>query len=289
MSRIPSSELMLHSDGSIYHLRLQPEQLADRVILTGDPSRISLMGEYLEAKECDVSNREYRAITGRYRGKRITLLSHGIGCGNIDIVMNELDALANIDFKTRSVKPKFRQLTLVRIGTSGSLQASVPLGAQVVAARSIGLDSVPYFYAGSRRVRDTAFEGELLRRLPWPPEGVRPYAVQADATLVKQIARNDMLRGVTLTASGFYAPQGRELRLPSAVPAFNAALEAFEWQGHKITNCEMESAPLAFLSALMGHRAMTVCLIIAARVTHQTNTDSAAGFFSLVERVLKRI
>ncbi|MDR3194075.1 MAG: nucleoside phosphorylase [Tannerella sp.] len=286
---LPPSELIIRPDGSIFHLCIRPEQLADRVVLAGDPERVSLIGQYFDRRECEVVNREYHTLTGTYRGKRITALSHGIGCGNIDIVMNELDALANIDFATRTLRPVFRPLTLVRIGTSGGLQPDVPIGAAVVAEQSVGLDGVLYFYAGSERVRDIAFEDELLCRLPWHVAGVRPYVVSADAALVDQIACHDMLRGVTLTANGFYAPQGRLLRLPLTDPALNDRLAAFRYHGRRITNCEMESSALAGLAALMGHRAMTLCCIIAARAGKQMNTAYNDHLPRLIETVLDRI
>ncbi|MDR1103293.1 MAG: nucleoside phosphorylase [Tannerella sp.] len=288
MSFLPS-ELVIHPDGSIFHLHLKPEQLAGRVILVGDPERVSLIGEYFDGKECDVSNREFHSITGSYGGKRISVVSHGIGGDNIDIVLNELDALANIDFATRTVKPVFRALTLVRIGTSGGLQPYVKTGMYVASAQSIGLDGVLYFYAGSERVRDMPFEAELLRQLEWRIAGVRPYVVSADTSLLAQITRGEMLCGVTLAANGFYGPQGRELRLPLTDPALNARIAAFEYQGRKITNCEMESAALAGLAAMTGHRAMTVCCIIAGRVDHRMDTDYGDNLPRLIETVLDRI
>jgi uridine phosphorylase len=283
------SELIIHPDGSIFHLHLKPEQLAGRVILVGDPERVSFIGEYLDGKECEVSSREFHSITGYYGGKRISVVSHGIGGDNIDIVLNELDALANIDFATRTLKPVFRPLTLVRIGTSGGLQPGVKPGMYVASAQSVGLDGVLYFYAGSERVRDRLFEAELLRQLEWKIAGVRPYVVSSDASLLTQITRGEMLCGVTISANGFYGPQGRELRLPPADPALNAGIAAFEYQGRKITNYEMESAALAGLAAMMGHRAMTVCCIIAGRVDHQMDTDCRHSLLRLIETVLDRI
>jgi uridine phosphorylase len=289
MRQIPSSELIINADGSIFHLHLKPGQLADRVILVGDPARVSIIGEYLDGKECDVSNREFHSITGSYRGKRISVVSHGIGCDNIDIVVNELDALANIDFDTRTVRPVFRPLTFVRIGTSGGLQPFVPVGTYVAAAQSIGLDGVLYFYAGHECVRDTALETELIRQLEWKPTGLRPYVVSADASLLAQITQDDILHGITIAANGFYGPQGRELRLPLADPALNAKIAAFDCRGRKITNYEMESSALAGLAALMGHRAMTVCCIIAGRVDKIMNTDYQHSLLRLIETVLERI
>jgi uridine phosphorylase len=289
MRVIPPSELIIHEDGSIFHLHLKPEHLADKVILVGDPERVYTVAAYFDTRECEVSSREFRSITGTYRGKRLTVVSHGIGTDNIDIVLTELDALANIDFATRTVKPLTRQLTLVRIGTSGGLQPFVPVGTYVAAEKSIGFDSVLYFYAGNEAVRDTAFEAELTGRLPWKLAGITPYVVDADPSLTEQIAGNDIVRGVTIAASGFYGPQGREVRLPLADPNLNRKIKAFEHHGRKITNYEMESSSLAGLSALMGHRALTVCCIIAGRTDNRMNTAYKGSLTGLVETVLDRI
>lgn len=286
---ISPSELIIHNDGSAFHLHLRPEQLADRVILVGDPARVSVVASRFEKQECEVSSREFHTITGQYKGKRITVVSHGIGSDNIDIVLNELDALANIDFMTREIKPDFRQLTLVRIGTSGGLQPYTPIGTYVAAERSIGFDGVLYFYANTESVRDLQMEKELLRQLDWKVEGLRPYVVKADASLLEQITRGDMVRGMTIAANGFYGPQGRQLRLPLADPQLNPKIQAFDFEGHQITNYEMESSALAGLAALMGHRAMTVCCIIAGRVDKNMNTDYASALDNLIDMVLERI
>ena len=289
MKTIPESELIINADGGVFHLHLRPEQLADRVVLVGDPARVDTVAAHFDMRECDVSNREFHAITGTYRGKRITALSHGIGADNIDIVLNELDALANIDFRTREMKPEPRRLTLVRIGTCGGLQPFTPIGTYVAAERSIGFDGVLYFYAHSERVRDLKLEEALLRQLDWRIEGVRPYAVAADASLIEQICGDDILRGVTIAANGFYGPQGRELRLPLADPELNRKIEAFEHAGRRITNFEMESSALAGLAALMGHRAMTVCCVIAGRVDQRMNTAYKGSMEGLIQTVLDRI
>ena len=289
MKTIPESELIINADGGVFHLHLRPEQLADRVVLVGDPARVDTVASHFDTRECDVSNREFHAITGTYRGKRITALSHGIGADNIDIVLNELDALANIDFRTREIKPEPRRLTLVRIGTCGGLQPFTPIGTYVAAERSIGFDGVLYFYAHSERVRDLKLEEALLRQLDWRIEGVRPYAVAADASLIEQICGDDILRGVTIAANGFYGPQGRELRLPLADPELNQKIEAFEHAGRRITNFEMESSALAGLAALMGHRAMTVCCVIAGRVDQRMNTAYKGSMEGLIQTVLDRI
>ena len=286
---ISPSELIINKDGSAFHLHLRPEQLADRLILVGDPARVSAVASRFEEKECEVSNREFHTITGRYKGKRITVVSHGIGTDNIDIVLNELDALANIDFTTREIKPDFRQLTMVRFGTSGGLKPYAPIGTYVAAEHSIGFDGVLYFYANTESVRDLQMEKELLRQLDWKVEGLRPYVVKADPSLIEQITQGDMVRGMTIAANGFYGPQGRLLRLPLADPQLNPKIQAFNFEGHQITNYEMESSALAGLAALMGHRAMTVCCIIAGRVDNNMNTDYASALDNLIDTVLERI
>lgn len=286
---IPPSELVINEDGSAFHLHLRPGQLADRVILVGDPNRVTMIGTYLDERELEVQSREFHTITGYYQGKRVSIVSHGIGCDNIDIVLTELDALANIDFQSRTVRPEFHQLSLVRIGTSGSLQADIPVGSYVVAQKSIGLDGVIYFYDGNERVRDLELEEALLRQLDWRIEGVRPYVVSADYSLVEQIAGNDFVRGMTMATNGFYGPQGRYLRLPLMDPALNGKIERFCFREARVTNYEMESSALAGLAALMGHRAMTVCCIIAGRVSKQMNTDYKDTMPNLIRKVLERI
>jgi uridine phosphorylase len=286
---IPPSELIINEDGSIFHLHLRPEHLADKVILVGDPERVSAVGDYFDTQECEVSNREFHTITGSFRGKRLTVVSHGIGTDNIDIVLTELDALANIDLATRRLKPQLRQLTLVRIGTSGGLQPFVPVSTYVAAEKSIGFDGVLYFYAHSEMVRDLSFEAELITQLQWPLAGLRPYVVSADPSLLEQIAGDDIVCGITIAANGFYGPQGREVRLPLADPELNKKIEAFGYRGKKITNYEMESSSLAGLSALMGHRALTVCCIIAGRVDTRMNTSYQGSLTGLIETVLDRI
>lgn len=289
MRVIPDSELIIHADGSIFHLHLKPEQLADRVILVGDPERVTQIAAYLDEKECDVQSREFHTVTGSYKGKRLSVVSHGIGGDNIDIVLTELDALANVDFRTRTVNPVFRQLTLVRIGTSGGLQPETPVGAYIAAEKSIGFDGVLYFYAGTEAVRDLPMEEELVRQLAWPIKGLRPYIVSADPSLVEQITRNDIPRGFTIAANGFYGPQGREIRLPLADPSLNEKIRSFRYLNRPVTNFEMESASLAGLASLMGHRALTVCCIIAGRVDKNMNTSYQDSLSSLIGKVLDRI
>lgn len=289
MRIIPESELIINADGSIFHLHLKPEYLADKVILVGDPARVDTVASYFDSIECNVSSREFHTITGSYKSKRLTVLSHGIGTDNIDIVLTELDALANINLQTRTINPSFRQLTLVRIGTSGGLQPFVPVGTYVAAEKSIGFDGVLYFYADNEHVRDKEMEGELIKQLGWKPAGIWPYVVSSDTELFKQITRNDIISGITIAANGFYGAQGRFVRLPLEDPELNTKIEAFEYNGKRITNFEMESSSLAGMAAMMGHKAMTVCCIIAGRVDKNMNTEYHGTITGLIEKVLERI
>ena len=287
----PSSELIINEDGSVFHLHVKPEWLADKVILVGDPGRVALVASHFESHEREVESREFRTITGTYQGKRITVVSTGIGCDNIDIVMNELDALANIDFQTREVKPQLRQLQVVRIGTCGGLQPNTPVGTFICSAKSIGFDGLLNFYAGRNAVCDLAMERAFLNHMGWTGNlcAPAPYVIDADAELVERIARQDMVRGVTIAAGGFFGPQGRELRIPLADPRQNEKIEQFEYQGMHITNFEMESSALAGLSRLLGHKATTVCMVIANRLIKEANTGYKNTIDTLIQTVLDRI
>jgi uridine phosphorylase len=289
MKNFPPSELIINNDGTIFHLHLKPEQLADNVILVGDPDRVALVAAYFDTQEFSVASREFRTITGTYQSKRISVISTGIGTDNIDIVMNELDALANIDLVTRTEKPNFRQLTIVRIGTSGGMQPDLPLGSFLVSEKSIGFDGMLNFYAGRDAVSDLEYEAALKKHLQWNPQLAAPYVVDADKKLVDRIGREDMLRGCTISANGFYGPQGRVLRLDLVDMQLNDKIESFRFQGHKISNYEMESSAIAGLSKLMGHKAMTVCCIIANRRVEAANTDYKPYIENLVLTVLNRI
>ena len=290
MSRIiPPSELIINPDGSVFHLHLLPEQLTDRVILVGDPGRVDMVASFFDTRTFEVSSREFHTIGGTYKGKPITCLSHGIGPDNIDIVVTELDALANIDFQTREVRENTRSLTLVRIGTSGALQPELTIGTPVIAEKAIGFDGVLNYYAGRNSVADLDFEHALCDHTGWNPLWAKPYVVDADPTLVEQIGRDDMVRGNTISAVGFYGPQGREVRLSLANPGLNRSIEEFRFGDRKITNYEMESAPLQGLGRLMGHKAMTVCSIIANRMNTDANPNYKTAVRDLVATVLDRI
>ena len=285
----PPSELLINDNGAVYHLGVKPEQLADKVILVGDPNRVPKVAAFFDEKECDISAREFRTITGTYKGKRITVVGTGIGCDNIDIVMNELDALANIDFTTREEKETFRQLEVVRIGTCGGLQPYTPTGSVICSVKSIGFDGLLNFYEGRNDVCDLEFEAAFTKHLNWSPQLGAPYTIDADPSLVEQIAREDMVRGVTISCGGFFGPQGRHLRVPLAYPKQNELIVSFEHNGWRITNFEMESSAVAGLSRLMGHRATTVCLVIANRLAHSADIDYNAKMKELIETVLERI
>lgn len=283
------SELIINQDGSIFHLHLKPEQMADKIILVGDPGRVELVASHFDSKECEVSNREFRTITGLYKGKRITVQSTGIGCDNIDIVLNEMDALANIDLKTRTENETHRQLTFVRIGTCGGLQPYTPTGTFIASEKSIGFDGLLNFYAGRNEACDLDFEKAFKEHMDWNPLLCAPYVIDADEELVNRIAADDMVRGVTIACGGFFGPQGRELRIPLADPNQNEKVESFEYNGHRITNFEMESSALAGLSCLLGHKAMTCCMVIANRVEKKVNSTYKNTIDNLIEKVLERI
>jgi len=272
MRTIPDSELIINDDGSVFHLHLRPGQLADTVILVGDPGRVALVAEHFDSRECEVSNREFRTVTGTYKGKRMTVLSTGIGIGNIDISVTELDALANVDFATRREKTEKRRLTLVRLGTSGAIQPDIEVGEFVFARTSLGFDGLLSYYKGRDAVCDLALEEAFVKHTGWYEKMPRPYFVDADPTLFAHF-RDAVREGITIAAPGFYGPQGRWLRLEPYDAALNAKIESFDYGGRRITNFEMEGSALAGLAALMGHRAATICTIIAQRIAKDACTD----------------
>ncbi len=291
MKHFPPSELIINADGSIFHLHAKPEQLADNVILVGDPGRVALVASFFDKDsiECEVESREFRTITGKFHGKRISVISTGIGTDNIDIVMNELDALVNIDLETRMEKSEKRSLNIIRIGTCGGMQPEIPLGSFLISEKSIGFDGVLTFYEGRNKVAELDFEEALKKHLTWNPLLASPYVVSANAELVNKIGQDDMLRGCTISANGFYGPQGRVLRCNIADPAINDKLESFRFGEYKITNYEMEGSAIAGLALLMGHRAMTVCCVIANRRVEAANTDYKPYIEQLIRTVLERI
>lgn len=289
MRRFEESELILNQDGSVFHLHIKPEQLAHKVILVGDPGRVSLVASHFTDIEMEVQSREFHSITGKYQGKRITVASTGIGCDNIDIVVNELDALVNIDFATRTEKAEKTSLEIVRIGTCGGLQEYTPIGTFIVSEKSIGFDGLLNFYAGRNEVCNLALEDAFTKHMHWNPQLCAPYVIEADEELTNRIGGDDMVHGITIACGGFYGPQGRQLRIPLADPDQNAKVESFEYEGMHITNFEMESSALAGLSKLLGHKATTCCMVIANRLIKEANTGYKSTIDNLIKEVLERI
>ena len=288
MRTIPSSELIINGDGSIFHLHLKPEQLADVVILVGDPGRVAMISEYFETKECEVANREFLTVTGTYKGKRMTVMSTGIGIGNIDICVTELDALANIDFETRQVKENFRQLTLVRLGTSGAIQPDIEVGEVIFSRTSLGFDGLLSYYEGRDGVCDLDLERAFEEHTSWYAKLPAPYFVNADKELF-ELFKDSTREGITIAAPGFYAPQGRWVRIAPHDKNLNAKIESFRYGERRITNFEMEGSALAGLSALLGHRAATICTIIAQRVAKDACTDYKPFVRRMIEMALDKL
>ena len=288
MRTIPSSELIINGDGSIFHLHLKPEQLADIVMLVGDPARVAMIAEYFDAKECEVSNREFLTVTGTYKGKRMTVMSTGIGIGNIDICVTELDALANIDFETRQVKEQFRQLTLVRLGTSGAIQQDIEVGEVIFSRTSLGFDGLLSYYEGRDAVCDLDLERAFSEHTGWYEKLPAPYFVDADKELFNHF-KDATREGITIAAPGFYAPQGRWVRVAPHDKDLNRKIEEFKYGERRITNFEMEGSALAGLAALMGHRAATICTIIAQRVAKNACTDYKPFVRRMIEMALDKL
>lgn len=292
--KIPESELIINSDGSAFHLHIRPDQLAQKVILVGDPGRVTLVASHFDSQECEISSREFHSITGSYQGKRITVLSTGIGCDNIDIVVNELDALANIDFEKREVKPEHVTLDLVRIGTCGGLQPETPIGTFVASQKSIGFDGLLNYYDDTLRDEycDTKLEDAFVEHMNWSPRKPAPYVANADAELLNRICGKDdahFVKGITCACGGFYGPQGRQLRLPIQDPMQNEKVQSFRYGDLKVLNFEMESSALAGLASMLGHKAVTCCMVIANRYAKEMNTNYKNQIDDLIKLVLERI
>jgi uridine phosphorylase len=285
---IPASELIINEDGTIFHLHLLPEQISDIVMLVGDPGRVAMVASFFDTIECEVENREFKTITGSYKGRRMTVLSTGIGIGNIDICVTELDALANIDFATRQVKDEFKQLTLVRLGTSGALQADIKVGEAIFAATSVGFDGLLNYYAGRNDVCDLEIERAFIEHTGWNALLPKPYFIDADPSL-GELFKDVTRKGITIAAPGFYAPQGRWVRLQPQDLHLNEKIESFEFGGRKITNFEMESSALAGMAALMGHKAATICTIIAQRIALDACTDYKPFVKQMISNALDKL
>ena len=289
MKRIAESELILNDDGSIFHLHLKPEQLADKIILVGDPGRVQLAASFFSSVECEVESREFRTSTGIYKGKRLSVISTGIGTDNIDIVMNELDALVNVDFETRLPKATLRQLEIIRVGTSGSLQVDIPIDAFLISEKSIGFDGLLNFYEHRNKISHIDFEQAFTTFVHWNELLAKPYVVDSSAELVARLHSDQTVKGVTISAPGFYGPQGRVIRLNTMDNGLNDKIAAFRFEGYKITNYEMESSAIAGLSLLLGHKATTVCAIIANRPSGTSSPDYKKTIKQLLNYVLDRI
>ncbi|MBA4410977.1 MAG: phosphorylase [Odoribacter sp.] len=283
------SELIINADGSIFHLHLKPEQIADDIILVGDPGRVELIAKLLTDIEFQVQNREFVSTTGKYNQQRITIISTGIGTDNIDIVVNELDALANINLLTREINPIHRKLNFVRIGTSGGLQDFLGINSFVISQKAIGFDGLLNFYANRDSVSDLPFEEAFKQHTGWGNQLTSPYVVDCSENLLVRVHKDDTILGVTISAPGFYGPQGRVLRLPLADANLNEKIESFAFEGYKITNFEMECSAIYGLSKLLGHESLTICLIIANRVKKETSPDYHQAMETLIKLVLDRL
>lgn len=286
--RIAESELIINADGSAFHIHVRPEELADTVILVGDPGRVDMVSEFLSDIEFRHASREFVSVTGKYNGKRITVLSTGIGTDNIDIVMNELDALANIDFKTREVKKEHRTLTVLRIGTCGAIQPDIPIGSYILSHISVGCDGLLNWYADREKVSIAPMEEAFKKHVGWNKYLTSPYFVRASQKIIDKF-KDVTVKGVTISASGFYGPQGRVLRLPLAMPDMVSRFESFRYEDYRITNFEMEGSALAGICAHLGHDAATVCCAIANRHIGSSNPDYKALVRNLVKLSLDKL
>lgn len=283
--RIEESELIINSDGSVFHLHLKPGEIADTILLVGDPDRVSLVSNFFDDIELKKHNREFNSVTGIYRGKRITVVSTGIGTDNIDIVINELDALVNVDFVTRQVKDKKTVLNFIRMGTSGSLQTDLPVDTWLISKKVIGFDGLLNFYKGVESISDLKFEKELTNHLQWSNRLTTPYVIDASEKLFEKVFVNEMNVGITISAPGFYGPQGRVIRANIQDDQINNKISSFRYRDLKITNYEMECSAIYGLSALLGHHAVTICAIIANRLAGTYSVD----YHSVVKRLVKTV
>lgn len=288
MNPIPCSELIINDDGTVFHLHLLPEQLADTVILVGDPGRVRTVASFFDSVECDTANREFVGAVGTYKKTRFTVLSTGIGTDNIDIVMNELDALANIDFNTRTVNARKRSLRIVRLGTSGAIRPDIPLGSPMMSAVTAGIDGLLNFYRGAEDVCDTEMRDAFIEHTRWPQPWADPYFVHNDPGLI-ELFKGYALEGLTFSTPGFYAPQGRVLRLGLAMPDYLESIAGFSYNGIRAANFEMESSAIAGLAQLLGHKALTICTIIAQRSAREMRIDYHGAIHSLIEETLDRL
>jgi len=288
MKKFAESELIINPDGSVYHIKLHPEQIADTVIVVGDQHRVETISKYFDDIEFKVQSREFVTHTGTYRNKRITALSTGIGTDNIDIVINELDAAVNIDLKTRMLKDTFRSLDIIRLGTSGALQADIPVDSFVMSSHGLGLDGLLNFYQPKKNIFNDDIAEAFIKHTKWNKKLARPYVVKGSEKLMKQLGKG-LTSGITATACGFFGPQGRELRIPLAVPDLNEKIETFRFEKHRITNFEMETSALYGLCMVLGHQALTICDIIANRLSKKYSKDYKISVEKMIQMVLERL
>jgi uridine phosphorylase len=287
-NRIPDSELIINPDGSVYHLHLKPEHVADNVIVVGDPGRVALISSYFDTIEYKIANREFVTHTGTYKNTRFTIIATGIGTDNIDIVLNELDAAVNIDLKTKMIKEELRSLNIVRIGTSGALQAEIPIDSFLLSEKAMGFDGLLHFYSEKLNVNEKEISEAFCAHANWHDNLAKPYVISASKSLTEKL-RNNTTQGITATASGFYAPQGRVLRLEPQMPDYPEVLSSFSYNGLKVTNFEMETSALYGLSKALGHKAVTICAIIANRKTKEFSKNHDLPIQRLIEHVLNNL
>lgn len=286
MKAIQDTELIITKDKKIYHLNLDKSQIAEDIILVGDQDRVSEISKYFDSIEHKVQHREFVTHTGTYKGKKISVISSGIGCDNIDIVINELDALVNIDFDTKTINTEKKRLNLIRLGTSGALQEDIPVDTFILSEYAIGFDGLAHFYQGTECINSEMTEA-FIRHSCWPEKLSDPYIIKASKCLLHKFEGFNL--GVTATASGFYAPQGRELRLPSSIPDMHESLNSFNYKGNRITNFEMESSALYFLGQSLGHNTLTVCAIIGNRIQQTQSENYKETVEKLIQKALERI
>lgn len=285
--RFPESELIINGDGSCFHLHVRPEQLADRIVLVSAPGSVDLVAAHFDSKDCEVESREFRTITGTYKGKRITCLSYGFGSENIDIVLNELDTLANVDYKTREEREEHRMLTMINIGISESVQPHIASETVIASTKTIGFDGLLNYYAGRNSVCDLKLEKHFTEYMRWDTVKGAPYVAITADDLLKQVAQDDLVRGYTVSCIGFYAPQGRGLRLPLEDVNLKEKLASFEYESCRICNIDMESASIIGLASLLGHRAVSCCIVDDVRKNSHLNENRS--FKALIQLVLDRI
>ncbi|MDC1106931.1 nucleoside phosphorylase [Prolixibacteraceae bacterium] len=283
------SELIINPDGTVFHLHLLPGDIANKILLVGDPGRVRLVASLFDSIEFEKENREFVTITGTYKGERFTVVSTGIGTDNIDIVVNELDALANIDFETRTEKATKKQLTLVRMGTSGAIQQNIPVNSFVLSKTAIGFDGLLNYYAGVEKIANVDFEDKFMEHTSWNKRLTTPYVVDGSDEIYNKMASDETVEGITISAPGFYAPQGRELRVPLLDPELNDKIGSFRYEDRAITNFEMECSAIYGLSKHMGHKAMTICTIIANRVRKEANVSYHGRVKEMINYTLEHL